>query len=268
MDTNLRLRIGTAAVALPLLVCVIGWSPPWVFSALILLVTVGSLSEFFFMAFPQSPTDRYVGILFGLLLSALVFFDDRLQVTQALGLVLMIIFALYLLRARRLADDFTRLSYTLLGGAYAGLLLPQWVALFRQPHGRQWTFWILASVMSGDTFAFFIGRRFGARKLAPQLSPGKTVEGAWAYLGGAAIAGLATAQLLFEESSWTEILIMSLIVGILAQLGDLFESWIKRVFGVKDSGKLLPGHGGLLDRLDSAIFPAVFTAAYLRVFHP
>jgi phosphatidate cytidylyltransferase len=61
---------------------------------------------------------------------------------------------------------------------------------------------------------------------------------------------------------------LSVVVGILGQFGDLFESWVKRVFAVKDSGRLLPGHGGVLDRLDSLIFPAVFTSTYLRVFHP
>jgi phosphatidate cytidylyltransferase len=108
----------------------------------------------------------------------------------------------------------------------------------------------------------------GVRKLAPQISPSKTVEGAWGYLGGAMVAGLVAAKIFLEQVNWVEILILSLIVGVLGQLGDLFESWIKRVFTVKDSGKLLPGHGGLLDRLDSLIFPAVFTSAYLRVFHP
>ncbi|HMA80507.1 MAG TPA: phosphatidate cytidylyltransferase, partial [Candidatus Binatia bacterium] len=81
-------------------------------------------------------------------------------------------------------------------------------------------------------------------------------------------AGLAAATLLLDQLSWFEVVFLSLALGILGQLGDLFESWIKRVFAVKDSGRLLPGHGGLLDRLDSLIFPAVFTTAYLRVFHP
>ena len=87
-------------------------------------------------------------------------------------------------------------------------------------------------------------------------------------MAGAIIAGIVAAEFLFEQFSWMEIIILSLIVGILGQLGDLFESWIKRVFAVKDSGTLLPGHGGVLDRLDSLIFPAVFTSTYLRVFHP
>ena len=74
--------------------------------------------------------------------------------------------------------------------------------------------------------------------------------------------------MLFDQFSWLEILVLGLVLGILGQLGDLFESWLKRVFGVKDSSDLLPGHGGLLDRLDSLIFPAVFTSTYLKVFHP
>jgi phosphatidate cytidylyltransferase len=81
------------------------------------------------------------------------------------------------------------------------------------------------------------------------------------------VAGLIGATFLFEQILWPEIFGLSLATSILGQIGDLFESWIKRVFAVKESGNLLPGHGGLLDRLDSLIFPAVFTTTYLRVFH-
>jgi len=115
--------------------------------------------------------------------------------------------------------------------------------------------------------AYFTGRRFGARKLAPEISPGKTVAGAWGYVFGAVVAGWLSAVILFDSINWLEISILSVVLSVLGQLGDLFESWIKRVFAVKDSGHLLPGHGGLLDRLDSLIFPAVFTTAYLQAFH-
>jgi phosphatidate cytidylyltransferase len=156
----------------------------------------------------------------------------------------------------------------MLGGLYAGFLFPHLVLLFRGADGRAWTFWLLSVVMVGDSAAYFIGRRFGARKLAPEISPGKTIAGAWGYLVGTVLAGLVAAVLLLQRFSWAEILLLSVIVGVLGQFGDLFESWLKRVFAVKDSGSLLPGHGGLLDRLDSLIFPVVFTSTYLKVFHP
>ena len=201
---------------------------------------------------------------------AVVFLDDQLTAVPWLGMLFLIGFSVYLLSAGELAERLNRLLLTLLGGIYAGFLLPHWILLFRQPQGRAWTFWLLAVVMTGDTAAYFVGRRFGFHKLAPHISPGKTVEGAWGYIAGAVIAGIMAAKLLFEPLtfSWLEILLLGVVAGILGQLGDLFESWIKRVFAVKDSGRLLPGHGGLLDRLDSLIFPAVFTSTYLRVFHP
>ena len=237
-----------------------------VFTALF-IVMVAAMREFFAMAFPHRRQDQCMGILFGLAVSAAVFLDEPL-VSVWLGMLFLIGFSVYLFTAGELAERLHRLAFTLLGAIYAGFLFPHWALLFRQPEGRAWTFWLLSVVMAGDTVAYFVGRKYGFQKLAPQISPGKTVAGAWGYLAGALIAGIAAAYFLFEQFGLIEMVILSLIAGVLGQLGDLFESWIKRVFAVKDSGTLLPGHGGVLDRVDSLIFPAVFTSAYLRVFHP
>lgn len=268
MDANLSARIVTAAVTLPLLAWLVGWGPPWIFSVTLFVLTATALHEFFTLAFPRSRKDRWSGIFFGLALAVIVFLDTQLPAIQCLGTLFLISFSVYLFTAGELAERMNRLLLTLVGGIYAGFLLPHWVLLFRQPQGRLWTLWLLAVVMIGDTTAFFVGRRFGVRKLAPQISPGKTLEGAWGYIAGAILAGALAANFLFDQFRWIEILTLAGIAGVLGQLGDLFESWIKRVFAVKDSGSLLPGHGGLLDRVDSLIFPAVFTSAYLRVFHP
>lgn len=267
MDANLKVRIATAAIAIPVLVGLVGWSPSWLFSAVLLIITFAALSEYFALVFPQSGRDRWLGITFGLALSALVFLEDRFPLTHWLGIVLVLAFSLYLFTPGELSERLNRLVWSLLGAIYAGFLIPHWILLFRAPQGRAWVFWLLSVIMAGDTGAYFIGRCLGARKLAPQLSPGKTVAGVWGYVGGAVLAGLAAAKILFDQFSWAEMIVLSLVIGILGQVGDLFESWIKRVFGAKDSGHLLPGHGGLLDRLDSLIFPVVFTTAYLRVFH-
>ena len=209
-----------------------------------------------------------MGIFFGMFLSGTVFLSGTFDPVTWLNFVLLMGFCVYLFAGGQLSDRWNRLLITLLGGFYVGYLFPHWVLLFRQPRGRAWVFWLLAVIMIGDTTAYFIGRRFGARKLAPEISPGKTVAGAWGYMAGAIVAGLVGAAFLFDQSAWIEMLGLSLVIGVLGQMGDLFESWIKRVFAVKDSGSLLPGHGGLLDRLDSLMFPAVFTTTYLKVFHP
>jgi phosphatidate cytidylyltransferase len=154
----------------------------------------------------------------------------------------------------------------LLGGFYIGYLVPFIILLFERAHGRAWVCWLLFVIMAGDSSGYFIGRRFGKKKLAPAISPGKTVQGAWGYLAGTIVIGLSGGALLLSQMAWVEMFLLSLTVGVLGQLGDLFESSVKRAFAVKDSGSLLPGHGGLLDRLDSLIFPAVFTTTYLRIF--
>jgi len=160
------------------------------------------------------------------------------------------------------------LAWSILGGLYLGLLLPHWILLFGLPRGRAWVSFVIIVIMAGDSAAYFGGRYWGRRKLAPELSPGKTVEGALAYIGGSIVAAVVGNYFLLLKLSAFEAAALAFCLSILGQFGDLFESWIKRVFAVKDSGSLLPGHGGLLDRLDSLIFPAVFTTAYVKVFHP
>lgn len=265
MDRNLKARVATAALALPALFWLVGWSPSWIFSLAVLIITLGALREFFEMVFPHDRRHQSLGIIFGVALSASVFLDAG---PGWAALVFVGFFAAYLFAGDESTERLRRLSLSVLGMIYGGFLLPQIVVIFRHPQGRAWTLWLLAVVMSGDTLAYFIGRRFGKRKLAPHISPGKTVEGAWAYMAGAVISGSASAVLLFSQWNWAEVVLLSLAVGILGQLGDLFESLVKRAFAVKDASTLLPGHGGLLDRLDSLIFPAVFTSTYLKVFHP
>jgi len=267
VDADLRPRLATAVVGIPLLVLLVGWSPPWLFAGVFFLLTIVALREYFVMVFPRRPQDQLMGVAFGVALSCTVFLNEVLDPSVWLGAILLAGFAAYLLTAGKLVERLNRLLLTLLGGFYIGYLFPQWVLLFRLPHGRAWVFWVLLVVMVGDTVAYFVGRRYGNKKLAPEISPAKNVEGAWGYVVGAVVAGLVGATFLFEQILWPEVLAMSLATSVFGQIGDLFESWIKRVFAVKDSGNLLPGHGGLLDRLDSLIFPAVFTTTYLRVFH-
>jgi phosphatidate cytidylyltransferase len=119
------------------------------------------------------------------------------------------------------------------------------------PH---WLMFGLVVNWAGDTGAYYIGRRFGRRKLAPAVSPGKTWEGAAASLVAAMIFGLIYLPLAIPGMSLFKAAALSLLANIAGQLGDLAESAIKRAHGVKDSGKLLPGHGGILDRVDSSLF--------------
>lgn len=146
------------------------------------------------------------------------------------------------------------------GVLYIGLPLAALVWLRDDPEvGRQTVYWLLGVVWASDIGAYLIGRTIGGPKLAPRISPGKTWAG---FYGGVACAGLAgciAAAILGLKELWPLALI-SCVLGGIAQAGDLLESWIKRRFGVKDSGNLIPGHGGLLDRVDALIAVIVVTA--------
>jgi phosphatidate cytidylyltransferase len=265
---NLRARLITALVAIPLLILLIGWAQSWLFAGFFFLLTITALREYFAMAFPGRLREQLCGMILGSVISLTLLLPQITESELWLSMILVVCFSIYLFMAGKLEERLMRLAWTLLGCFYLGFLLPHWVLLFRLPNGRAWVLFDLVVIMVGDTVAYFVGQRFGTKKFAPEISPGKTIEGAWGYIVGSVIAGGLAGTFLLHDLHWLETIVIAACLSILGQLGDLFESWIKRVFTVKDSGTLLPGHGGLLDRLDSLIFPAVFTTTYLKVFHP
>ena len=264
MKSKLVPRVVTALLAIPALVWIVGWGGARVFSGVILLVTLGCLWEYYRIAFPELRRERAAGIAAGLLLGWGVLTE---RPSAWVAGVVVLLFCTHLFFGGDLKERLNHLCWTLLGTLYVGFLIPHAALLYRHADGNRWIFFVLLVVMAGDTAAYFVGTWLGRKKLYFEISPGKTVEGAI----GSTVASLlasAAAGFLLPARPWPELLALSLVLSILGQVGDLFESWIKRVFGVKDSGALVPGHGGLLDRMDSLIFPLAFVAYYVRMFRP
>lgn len=172
------------------------------------------------------------------------------------------------------ADGFAAWSATAFGAVYVGLLgavailTTQWTAGLAEEGlwpERRWVLVLLAGVWSFDTGAYLVGRAIGRRPFLPWISPKKTLEG---VLGGLVVATIGVAAILaLSGGSPLEALLLGPLLGAVAQSGDLAESLLKRAAGAKDSGTLLPGHGGILDRVDSILFAAPVLAAWVALVH-
>ncbi|MBI2957949.1 MAG: phosphatidate cytidylyltransferase [Chloroflexi bacterium] len=168
------------------------------------------------------------------------------------------------LMARRGKDDsLPTFLWMLAGILYVGWLARYFVALRGITQGGDWVAFALFTTFSVDTSAFFIGRWWGRHKLAPLVSPNKTKEGAVAGLAGGMAASMALTALLDLPLSAWQSLLLGFLVAVFAQFGDLAESMLKRNAGVKDSGRFLPGHGGLLDRADSILLSGIVVYYYV-----
>ncbi|HEV8341658.1 MAG TPA: phosphatidate cytidylyltransferase [Candidatus Binatia bacterium] len=260
-------RTITALIGIPVLIAIISWARPWQFALVIFLLTLKALHEYFSLVFPEDWGHRAFGIILGALVSCGIVIPAFREASLGLAGLVAVIFAVYLFSGPNLRGRYPRLGWTLLGALYVGYLIPHFSLLYNLPSGSDWIFWLLSVIMIGDSAAYFIGSSFGKRKLSPRISPGKTVEGAWASMAASLCAGVVAGMFLLPHLAWQELLLLALVLNVVGQAGDLFESWIKRSFSVKDSGAILPGHGGLLDRIDSLIFPVALTTYYIKLFH-
>jgi phosphatidate cytidylyltransferase len=147
-----------------------------------------------------------------------------------------------------------RVARQVLGLVYIPVLLSFLIVLRLGENGAQWIFWLLCIVAAGDTGAFYAGTYLGRHKLCPWVSPKKTVEGSIGGLAANLVVALSFKMILLPSLAALPCMVFALSIGIAGQVGDLFASEFKRAAGIKDSGTLLPGHGGFLDRLDALLF--------------
>jgi phosphatidate cytidylyltransferase len=269
-------RILTAIVALPILLYTV-WSPvPYFFVALTLAAILFALAEFYSLCSHTGARPyRAVG-LFSALLIAASFVIERPVLTVAAVLISAVLALGYgVFRTGEISAALNSAAATVFGTVYVGLLggcliavrlkalthvcfppcgYPNYIEVSNFGPKLLTTFF--AMVMLTDTAAYYVGRAMGRHKLAPTISPGKTIEGAVGGLFGAMLAGPVCRMIFFPEITMLNAVILGLTVGVIGQIGDLAESLLKRSAGVKDSGTLLPGHGGMLDRIDSILFCA------------
>jgi phosphatidate cytidylyltransferase len=184
------------------------------------------------------------------------------------GGLLLVLVAASLLGVGNPQERFHATAEAVMGTVYIAYAFGCLVMLRNMPQGSSLVMMVLLVLWAGDTGAYYGGRRFGRRKLAPLLSPKKTLEGALFGLAGSLVAGMTAAMFLLEGVTVFQALAVSLVVALCGQAGDLVVSLWKRAKGVKDSGRLIPGHGGLLDRIDSLLLglPAGYILIRIMVF--
>lgn len=276
---NLAQRALVAVVAVPIVLAILYLDRPEPTFALIFAAAVIAMNEFFAMTVDDAG-NRRAGVVLGAIACAALYWlhplalrgqlaDSHLaQVAAAIGPTLAPVLAVvpamlyFLFRYGDMTKAAARTTGTITGIVYAGFLT-MFLALTRREFGGDAVVLILLVAWIGDTGAYFAGRFLGKTKLYEAVSPKKTWAGAIGGLVGSAVAVGVMKLVRMEELSWVDVIGIAIPGAILGQLGDLAESLLKRSVGVKDSGALLPGHGGMLDRIDAVLFIAPYVYAYL-----
>jgi phosphatidate cytidylyltransferase len=270
--SNLTARVLTAVVAVPILLLAIFWSQPWGVYGLVSLAAIIAMREFFVMTLADT-TERTVALVIGTAATQAFYWAPRVPgLGGALLPGVVIVTALFFLfRFVDIPSVARRWGSAVTGVFYAGVLFMYLAALKRDfdhgpwPRGGELVLLVLMIAWFGDTCAYFAGRFLGKTKLYPAVSPAKTRAGAVGGLLGSFLAAVLANLWFFPELGWVHGAILTIVGGALGQTGDLVESLLKRSVGVKDSGQLLPGHGGMLDRIDAVLFIAPWVYLYMSL---
>ncbi len=284
----LRKRVITALWGIPLLIAAVWFDKPlpW-FTVLAAIWGVLAVFEFYRLVSASKVTPlTYFGLIWTLLFILSPHHDILLpQIDYAILMPFLLTSAvvlslIWVLLRQQKEGAFTSWAWTIAGILYVGWLLSYLVALrgghdpllITKTAGRNWVLFALFATFASDTAAFFVGRALGKHPLAPHISPGKTWEGAIAGVFGAIAMSLffilpklftIPNPLYLQDFNWGQAILLGSLVSIFGQLGDLIESLFKRNMGVKDSSRLIPGHGGALDRMDSIVFAGIVVYYYV-----
>jgi len=255
LDSHQQRLLTGAALTVPL-VAVLAAGPYWMIAAIVGLASVAGLWELHRMLFaePLGRSWQALYLAIGLSLPVGAFLGGFQGLHAALvGAILSGLLALLLFSPLDPAG-LSRLARFSLSWLYVPYLLSYALLIALQAEGARWLLFIFAVIATDDIAAFYCGGRFGRHKLYPTVSPKKTIEGSLGGLLGSLAIGTLYGSIWLSAASTCQIVLLSAVLGVAGQVGDLFESMIKRSSGRKDSSSLLPGHGGILDRLDSLLF--------------
>ena len=293
-------RIATAVVLIPLVLLLVLKAPLYVLAIVAGAVALLAIAEFLklvthYAVQPLGPaTYAFVALFFVFVIVASTNRTPLVETTAILyGLALAaalapFVFLTVAMRRANLTSGYPAAAASAFAFVYIAIPMALLVAIRQQPAGAIWTIYTLLAVWAGDIFAYFVGKSLGRHRMSPEISPKKTWEGAAASILASVIVGtlwiqhapgISSALLRIglidrrdgmfglEQPQLWPIILLSAVVNIAAQLGDLVESLIKRGAGVKDSGTILPGHGGMLDRIDAMLFavPVVWACGAWRL---
>tara|TARA_B100000686_G_scaffold298853_1_gene332197 strand:- start:324 stop:1127 length:804 start_codon:yes stop_codon:yes gene_type:complete len=259
-------RVISTIITGPLVVGIILYGHPWLFFILITSIVLVAAYEYFSMIANTGVVGfPFEGLVLSLILLLGYFFSPKF-----LPLIVFIIpitlFLIWFFREKDVRVALDSITYTLFGIFYTAGLGGYFFLIGNFKGGRQIIIFILLFIWAGDIIAYYWGQKFGDRKLIEIVSPNKTIAGAVANIAGTLIAALLAYKMFFNEIPLIHCLITAFICGIIGQFGDLVESLIKRNCQVKDSGTLIPGHGGVLDRVDSLLFAGPAFYFYYLLF--
>ncbi|MCI0572313.1 MAG: phosphatidate cytidylyltransferase [Myxococcaceae bacterium] len=268
-NRNLVLRIVTSLVLLPLVIFVFWRGGAWITT--LLSWAAGMCAAEYYLITQKRLTPFWIfGAAVAALLPALVLLAPRAPWEAAfwvVGATFLAAWTWMLLSRGAHADAPVKVGHLLTGVLYAGMGMAALNAV-RLNHGMTWAIAALTVTWANDTFAYFGGRFFGRHKLYPEVSPNKTWEGFIAGVLGSVVGLFIQATFFTPDLRPVDCLLLGLAGGLLGPVGDLSESMLKRAYQVKDSGTLIPGHGGVLDRLDALLFNAPLVFLYVQFLRP
>lgn len=249
----------TGLTALPFLIFWLGWGSPLMFALLIALVCLLSLREYFQMTFCRNARENYppltiLGYATGLSIIWAAYSDSAAFILAIIAINFLLSGFFLLPRFKTEPAIVDAVAIQIQGMVYIPVLIASLIRIRNTDAGILWIFFLLAIVFAGDIGAYYAGSYLGRHKLCPSVSPKKTIEGSIGGLCANLLVGGVIKAMFLPSLPWAACMVMFLLIGAAGQTGDLYESALKRSVQIKDSGTLLPGHGGMLDRIDALLF--------------
>ena len=258
-------RILTAIILIAIILLILEKGGKFAFLLLVTAVQVLALTEFYSIFLKAGvKVQKYLGVLFGVFILYLFYQNKLPEVLLTLALSLVFASVARIFDRDDLKNSLLGIAVTVSGLIYTSVLSGYLILMRNLDNGLIYIYIFLIIIWGSDSVAYFIGSKFGKNKLSPAISPNKSIEGA----AGGIFAGVLGGSFwwLRGEFSFLHCLIFGILISLAGIIGDLFESLIKRTAGIKDSGNFFPGHGGVLDRIDSLLFAAPVWYYYIKYF--